>query len=78
MDRTDMKSKYCKNIQAAIVLEDLVRKLKCRYILLSYNNNGKKSQCRSNAKLIDEEIIRILSIRGDVQVFTTEYKVLQG
>lgn len=74
MDRTNMKSKYCKSIQAAVALEDLVRKLRCRYILFSYNNNGKKLQCRSNAKLSDDEIIRILSLRGDVQVFTTEYK----
>lgn len=74
MDRINMKSKYCKSIQAAIALEDLVRKLKCRYILFSYNNNGKKLQCRSNAKLSDEEIIRILSLRGEVQIFTTEHK----
>jgi len=74
MDRTSMKSKYCKSIQAAVALEDLVRKLNCRYILFSYNNNGKKLQCRSNAKLTDDEIIRILSIRGDVQVFSMEYR----
>lgn len=74
MDRTSMKSKYCKSIQAAVALEDLVRKLNCRYILFSYNNNGKKLQCRSNAKLTDDEIIRILSIRGDVQVFSMDYK----
>ena len=41
MDRSKMKSKYCKSIQAAVALEDLVRKLHCRYILFSYNNNGK-------------------------------------
>lgn len=74
MDRTDMKSKYCKSIKAAEALEDLVKKLRCRYILFSYNNNGKKLQCRSNAKLTDEDIIRILSIRGDVQVFTMNYR----
>ena len=74
MDRTQMKSKYCKSVQAGIALEDLVRRLNCRYILFSYNTNGKKLQCRSNAKLSDEEIIRILSIRGDVQVFSTEYR----
>ena len=74
MDRTKMKSRYCKSIQAAVALEDLVRKLRCRYILFSYNNNGKKLQCRSNAKLTDEEIVRILSIRGDVQVFTMNYR----
>lgn len=43
MDRTDMKSKYCKSIKAAEALEDLVKKLRCRYILFSYNNNGKNS-----------------------------------
>lgn len=74
MDRTKMKSKYCKSVQAAVALEDLVKKLRCRYILFSYNNNGKKLQCRSNAKLTDEEIVKILSTRGNVQIFTTEYK----
>ena len=74
MDRSKMKSKYCKSIQAAVALEDLVRKLHCRYILFSYNNNGKKLQCRSNAKLTDEEIIRILSIRGDVRIFTMNHR----
>ena len=74
MDRSNMKSKYCKSIQAAISLEDLVRKLKCKYILFSYNTNGKKLQCRSNAKLTDDEIFKILSIRGEVKVFTTDYK----
>ena len=68
MDRTKMKSKYCKSVQAAVALEDLVRKLRCRYILFSYNNNGKKLQCRSNAKLTDEEIVRILSIRNLVLI----------
>lgn len=74
MDRSNMKSKYCKSIEAAKSLEDLVRKLHCRYILLSYNNNGKKLQCRSNAKLTDEDIVSILSTRGDVRVFTKDYR----
>jgi len=74
MDRSKMKSKYCKSVEAAKSLEDLVRKLRCRYILLSYNNNGKKLQCRSNAKMTDEDIVSILSIRGDVKVFTKDYR----
>lgn len=69
MDRSQMKSNYCKSIEAAKALRDLVTKLKARYILLSYNNNGKKLQCRSNAKMTDEEILDILSLRGDVKVF---------
>lgn len=74
MDRTKMKSRYCKSIDAAVALRELVQKLRCRYILFSYNNNGKKFQCRSNAKLTDDEIIEILSTKGDVKVFTTEHK----
>lgn len=74
MDRTKMKSRYCKSKDAARALMELVQKLRCRYILFSYNNNGKKLQCRSNAKLTDDEIIEILSSRGNVRVFSTEHK----
>lgn len=74
MDRTHMKSNYCKSIEAAKALLDLVVKLDARYILLSYNNNGKKLQCRSNAKMTDEEIMDILSLRGDVKIFTMDYR----
>ena len=73
MDRSTMKSEYCK-VTANESLEDLVTKLRCRYILLSYNNNGQKLQIRSNAKISDEEIMRILSQKGEVKVFTTDFK----
>lgn len=73
MDRSTMKSDYCK-VTANESLEDLVDKLNCRYILLSYNNNGQKLQIRSNAKICDDEIMRILNKRGLVKVFTTDFK----
>lgn len=73
MDRTSMKSQYCRTT-ATSQLEQLVSKLNARYILLSYNNNGKNLQIRSNAKIADEDIIRILSTRGNVKVFTTNYR----
>lgn len=73
MDRSKMKSEYCK-VTANKSLEDLVDKLRCRYILLSYNNNGQNLQVRSNAKISDEEIMRILGKRGDVKVFTQDFK----
>ncbi len=73
MDRSTMKSEYCK-VTANKSLEDLVTKLRCRYILLSYNNNGQKLQIRSNAKISDGEIMRILGQKGDVKVFTTDFK----
>ncbi|MBR4651076.1 MAG: DNA adenine methylase [Prevotella sp.] len=73
MDRSAMKSEYCK-VTANKSLEDLVTRLHCRYILLSYNNNGQKLQVRSNAKISDEEIMRILGDKGDVKVFTRDFK----
>lgn len=74
MDRSQMKSDYCKSVEAEKALRDLVLKLNTRYILLSYNNNGKKLQCRSNAKMTDEEIVEILSLRGNVNVFSMDYR----
>ena len=73
MDRSAMKSEYCK-VTANESLEDLVDKLHCRYIMLSYNNNGQKLQIRSNAKISDDEIMRILGKRGEVRVFTQDFK----
>lgn len=73
MDRSAMKSEYCK-VTANESLEDLVNHLQCRYILLSYNNNGQKLQVRSNAKISDSEIMRILGNRGEVKVFTKDFK----
>ena len=73
MDRSAMKSEYCK-VTANESLEDLVNHLQCRYILLSYNNNGQKLQVRSNAKISDSEIMRILGNRGEVKVFTQNFK----
>lgn len=73
MDRKAMKSEYCK-VTANKSLEDLVDNLNCRYIMLSYNNNGQKLQIRSNAKISDDEIMRILGKRGEVKVFTQDFK----
>lgn len=73
MDRKELKSKYCTK-DAVFAFEELVTKLNCKYILLSYNNTGTSSDDRSNARISDEDIIRILSKRGNVQVFTQHYK----
>ena len=73
MDRSQMKSEYCRTTASA-QLEDLVNNLNARYILLSYNNNGKKLQVRSNAKISDDDILRILSTRGEVKIFTIDYR----
>lgn len=73
MDRTNIKSEYCSK-SAAKAFEDLVLNLKCKYIVLSYNNTGNKADGRSNARISDEEIIRILKMRGKVTVYSKKYK----
>ena len=45
-----------------------------RYILLSYNNMAQKGNGRSNAKIDDADIVRILSVKGKVKIFTQNYK----
>ena len=73
MDRDNLKSDYC-TIKATQAFEDLIDKLQCKYIILSYNNTGDSANGRSNAKLTDEDIIRILQKKGTVKVFSKSYK----
>ena len=73
MDRSALKSKYCTR-SAEEAFEDLVKQLNCKYIVLSYNNMAKKGNDRSNARISDDDIIRILSAKGELKVFSEEYK----
>ena len=73
MDRSNLKSKYCTK-SASSAFEDLVDNLNCRYILFSYNNMATKGNDRSNAKIQDEDILRILNNKGQVKVFSENYK----
>jgi len=73
MNRSAMKSCYCTQ-SAAEVFEQLVLNIKAKYILLSYNNMSNKGNIRSNAKITDDDIIRILSSKGEVKVFSENYK----
>ena len=72
-DRTHIKSEYCKTT-ASQSFEDLVKNAKAKYILLSYNNMGNKANLRSNARISDENIFRILGLRGKVKVFEQNHK----
>ncbi len=73
MDRTNLKSDYCTK-KATLAFENLIKSINARYILLSYNNMAQKGNDRSNAKISDEDIMRILSAKGEVSVFTQDYK----
>lgn len=71
-DRKTLKSDYC-TLKATSTFEDLIQHCKAKYILLSYNNTAQKGNERSNARIADEDIFRILSATGSVQVFSKEY-----
>ena len=73
MDRTALKSDYC-TARAAEAFEDLVKHIHAKYILLSYNNMARKGNERSNAKISDEDILRILEKKGEVHVYSESYK----
>lgn len=77
MDRSKLKSDYCTS-SAAKAFEDLVSKIKAKYILLSYNNMAEKGNGRSNAKISDDDIMRILSRKGKVKVFSEKYKAFSA
>lgn len=73
MNRQNLKSDYCTKF-APKTFEELISSLRCKYILLSYNNMSNKGNNRSNAKITDDEILRILGRKGSVQIFSEEYK----
>ena len=73
MDRSKLKSDYCTS-NATKAFEDLISKITAKYILLSYNNMAEKGNGRSNAKISDDDIMRILSRKGKVKVFSEQYK----
>lgn len=77
MDRTSLKSDYCTS-SATKAFEDLISKIKAKYILLSYNNMAEKGNGRSNAKISDDDIMRILSRKGKVKVFSEDYKAFSA
>lgn len=66
-------SDYCRN-KATVVFEDLVRNLKAKYIVVSYNNtyNSKSSSSRNKIELADIE--RILNAKGKTKVFKTSHQ----
>ncbi len=73
MDRTSLKSDYCTQ-KATEAFEKLINSVQAKYIILSYNNMAEKGNDRSNAKISDENIMRILQKKGTVKVFAEDYK----
>ena len=73
MDRAALKSRYCTR-DAAAAFDDLIRHSKSSHIFLSYNNTTNTRNQRSNARLDDKAITKILKRKGKTAVFETSYR----
>lgn len=66
-------SDYCRN-SATTVFEDLITSLKCKYIVVSYNNTYNSKSSSSKNKITLEDIKRILEKKGSVSVFEKSHQ----
>lgn len=73
IERNEIKSKYC-SVSAPLAFKDLIENIDAKYIIVSYNNMGKKGAGRSQAKISDENIIGTLSKKGKVKVYETDFR----
>lgn len=77
MDRSGLKSEYCTQ-NATKAFENLINNIRAKYILFSYNNMETKGDSRSNAKISDNDIMKILKKKGKVKVFAEKYKAFSA
>ena len=77
MDRSNIKSKY-NTKKATKAFEDLVKNNHAHYIVLTYNNTGNKAHERSNAKISDEDIMRVLNKKGEVLVYSHSHRAFSA
>jgi len=74
INRKKLNSNYCyKN--AINSFEKLVNTVNAKYFILSYSNMGIKGNERSNAKMEDKDIIRILEKKGDLIIKSENHSV---
>ena len=75
--RNHLKSGYSRSV-APKLLEDLVNALDCRVIIVSYNNTYNARSGASNNKIQENEIVEILSAKGDVERIDMDYKAFNS
>ncbi len=67
MDRSHIKSQYCTQ-RATQEFKSLISDIEAKLIIVSYNNMGTRGNNRSQAKISDDDIIKILSTKGTVKI----------
>lgn len=66
-------SEYCRST-ATQTFKDLIDNLKCKYIVVSYNNTYKSKSSSSKNKITLEDIKSILESKGTMQVFSKTHQ----
>lgn len=72
MDRKKIMSEYCKS-NAKEVFKDLIKNINAKYIVVSYNNTYEAKSTSSVNTITYEDMINILSSRGKIKVYETNY-----
>lgn len=66
-NRKELNSKYC-NKTAIETFDELISSVKAKYFILSYSDMGTKGNDRSNARMSDVDIIRIMEQKGKLTI----------
>ena len=66
-DRKKLNSNYCTK-NAIESLEELISNIKAKYFILSYSNMGQKGNERSNARMDESDIIKVLKSKGNLTI----------
>lgn len=70
-------SEYCSS-SAKAAFSDLISKLNCKYIVVSYNNTYNSKSKSSENKMLLEDIVDILSKKGKTQKFEMPFKAFNA
>lgn len=70
--REELKSGYSRS-EAPVLFERLIQDLNCKLIVVSYNNTYSARSNASINKIKNEEILDILSKKGNVSVYSYDY-----
>ena len=65
-------SEYCR-VKAKVIFADLILKLKCKYIVVSYNNTYASKSKTSQNKIQLKDIKEILEKKGSAKIFEKKY-----
>lgn len=66
-NRKEFNSKYCHKT-AIEAFEELLLSVRAKYFILSYSNMGEKGNDRSNARMSEKDIIRVMKSIGELTI----------